>query len=81
MSDLKTKNLQTLADLNGGETGIIASITGDTLNKQRLSSMGLVKGTEVKVEHTSLFGDPRTYIVKGYSICMRKLEAQQVKIL
>jgi ferrous iron transport protein A len=68
----------TLADLSNGEIGVIASIKGDKLVKQRLSSMGLVKGVEIEVEHSSIFGDPRTYIVKGYSICMRKLEAQQI---
>jgi len=71
----------TLADLNYGETGIIASIKGDKLVKQRLTSMGLVKGAEVEVEHSSLFGDPRTYHIKGYSICMRKLEAQQILLM
>lgn len=71
-------NFITLADLNNGEVGIIASIKGEKLVKQRLSSMGLVKGVEVEVEHSSLFGDPRTYLVKGYSICMRKLEAQKI---
>jgi ferrous iron transport protein A len=70
-----------LADLDDGEVGIIASISGDKNIKQRLSSMGLVKGTEVRVEHSSLFGDPRTYLVKGYSICMRKLEAQHIKLI
>ena len=72
---------QTMADLNDGEKGIIASISGDKSIKQRLSSMGLVKGTEVKVEYSSLFGDPRTYTVRGYSICMRKHEAQQVELV
>jgi len=72
------ENNHTLADLSNGETGVIASIKGDRLVKQRLSSMGLVKGVVVEVEHSSIFGDPRTYIVKGYSICMRKLEAQQI---
>jgi len=68
----------TLADLDNGEVGIVASIKGDPLVKQRLSSMGLVKGTEIEVGHSSLFGDPRTYIIKGYSICMRKLEAEKI---
>ena len=72
---------KTMADLNGDEKGIVASITGDKSIKQRLTSMGLVKGTEVTVQHSSLFGDPRTYLVRGYSICMRKLEAQQVQLV
>jgi len=68
----------TLADLGKDEIGVIKSIEGDTAVKQRLSSMGLVKGSQIEVEHTSLFGDPRTYQVKGYSICMRKLEAEHI---
>ena len=71
----------TMADLNDGEKGTIASINGDKSIKQRLTSMGLVKGTEVEVKYSSLFGDPRTYLVRGYSICMRKLEAQQVQLV
>lgn len=73
--------MSTMADLNSGDKGIVAAITGDKTNKQRLTSMGLVKGTKVEVQHCSLFGDPRTYLVRGYSICMRKLEAQQVQLV
>jgi len=72
--------LQTLADLKSGDEGIIASLTGDTLSKQRLSAMGIVKGVEVKVGYSSLFGDPRTYTIKGYTICMRKTEAQKINL-
>ncbi|MFK5894950.1 MAG: FeoA family protein [Pseudomonadota bacterium] len=75
------ENKNTLADLGDGEVGIIASISGDRSIKQRLSSMGLVKGAKVQVEHSTLFGDPRTYLIKGYSICMRKLEAQQIQLI
>ncbi len=74
------ENKLTLANLHRGETGIIASISGDANIKQRLSSMGLIKGTEIAVEYSSLFGDPRTYLVKGYSICLRRLEATQVEL-
>ena len=81
LSDVRMNTKQTMADLSDGEKGIIASITGDKSVKQRLTSMGLIKGTEVKVEYSSLFGDPRTYLVRGYSICMRKLEAQQVELI
>ena len=81
LSGVRMNTKQTMADLSDGEKGIIASITGDKSVKQRLTSMGLIKGTEVKVEYSSLFGDPRTYLVRGYSICMRKLEAQQVELI
>ena len=81
LSGVTMNTKQTMADLSDGEKGIIASISGDKSIKQRLTSMGLNKGTEVKVEHSSLFGDPRTYLVRGYSICMRKLEAQQVELI
>jgi len=70
--------MATLAELESGKAGTVAAIKGDTAVKQRLTSMGFIKGASVEVGHESLFADPRTYIVKGYTICMRKNEAEQI---
>jgi len=71
---------RTLATLKSGEKGVIHSIQGDKLIKQRLSSMGFSKGIEVQVDKSSLMGDPRSYTVRGYTICMRKAEAENIII-
>jgi ferrous iron transport protein A len=42
--------------------------------------MGFVKGSEVIFEKTAPLGDPIKLKLKGYSICLRKNEAKNIKV-
>jgi ferrous iron transport protein A len=42
--------------------------------------MGLVRGTEVKVVRVAPLGDPVESEVKGYSLSLRRNEAQQIQV-
>jgi ferrous iron transport protein A len=48
--------------------------------KLRLMAMGLVRGTMVRVRGRAPMGDPTYYEVKGYSLTMRKEEAECVLV-
>lgn len=67
-----------VADLKVGEEGIVSAIVGDNSLKERLASMGIFAGASIKAPTTSAFGNPRTYMVRGYQLCMRTNEAMTI---
>ena len=70
-----------LGNLKKGKRGRVLRITSNNSSstvKARLMSMGMVPGTEVKVEKVAPLGDPIDVLVKGYHLSLRKEEANQV---
>lgn len=72
---------RTLCDLQVGSTGIIDAITAPFHIKQRFMDMGLVKGTSVFIEKLAPLGNPIQISLKGYSLCVRKEDAQYILIV
>ena len=71
----------TLADIARGQTARVERIASDdTQFRQRLQSMGIVRGTEIVVDHTAPLGDPRVYSLKGYQLTLRNAEARQILV-
>lgn len=66
------------ADLRRGEEGIVLTVVGDETLRQRLAAMGVMAGTVIATPDSSIFGDPRTYIVRGYQLSMRNTEAAMI---
>lgn len=67
-----------LNKLSAGQRGIVVRVGGRGPVKRRMMDMGLVPGTEVKVVRVAPLGDPVEFEVKGYSLSLRKSEAQYV---
>ena len=42
--------------------------------------MGIVPGAEIHVIRVAPFGDPTEYSIKGYSLSLRKSEAEDIQI-
>jgi len=70
----------TLEQLNKGQSGKITRMGCIGEVKRRLLDMGLVKGTNVKVERVAPLGDPIEIKVKGYMLSLRKEEAKNIEI-
>ena len=70
----------TLADLEKGKAGRVLSITGDGSVTRRLMEMGLIPGVDVRMVKSAPFGDPVEIRVRGYSLALRRNEAEAVKI-
>jgi Fe2+ transport system protein FeoA len=66
------------ADLKIGEEGIVSALNCDESMKHRLASMGIFAGASIKAPVTSAFGNPRSYMVRGYQLCMRTNEAMTI---
>lgn len=71
----------TLSELKTGETAIINNVTTDELFKKRLFDIGVIKGSVVKVLHSSPCGDPRAYLIKGCVIALRNCDAQKISVI
>lgn len=72
--------MKTLKDVKVGESAVIARLHGEGAVKRRIMDMGLIKGTEVKVEKVAPIGDPIQLTVRGYSLSIRKDEAETIEV-
>ena len=72
--------VKTVDDLQPGETAIIKkhSVSG-TLGKH-LREMGLINGIPVKLERRAPLGYPVEIKIQGFSLALRKEEAQAIEI-
>ncbi len=69
-----------LNSLGPGATGKIKKVHGPFHIRQRMLSMGLVPGSEVRVEKVAPLGDPMDVVVGGYHLSLRKDEAEFVEV-
>jgi len=69
-----------LNELKRGEKGRIVKIGGEGSIRRRLLDMGLVSGSEVKMERVAPLGDPIEIKVKGYNLSLRKEEAASIQV-
>lgn len=69
-----------LAKLSIGKEAKVTKINGNNAITRRLMEMGVVPGVSVKVVKTAPFGDPIEVRVRGYSLAMRKNEAETIEV-
>lgn len=70
----------TLAELKPGQSGSILKISASGALKRRLMDMGVVPGTDVRVEKVAPLGDPIEVRIKSYSLSLRSEEARQIEV-
>ena len=68
----------TLRDYREGQRGVIIGIKGEGKFKKRIIEMGFIKGAEVYVEKYAPLRDPIEFIVKGYHVSLRRVEAELI---
>ncbi|MDO5824224.1 FeoA family protein [Methanobrevibacter sp.] len=74
--------MKTLKDVKPGETVKIKKFheTGDIDLRRHLLSMGFVKGSEITIKKVATLGDPIKMNIKGYEVCLRKEEAENIEV-
>ena len=70
----------TLADLEKGEIRTVVSVHGEDAITGRLMEMGVIPGVSVRMVNSAPFGDPVEINVRGYSLALRKSEAESVEL-
>lgn len=68
-----------LSDLKAGEKAIITDFESSEL-ELKLMEMGCLPGEEIIVEQIAPLGDPISVRVAGYSLSLRKNEANQILV-
>ncbi len=63
-----------------GGRGVVARIEGDGSLKRRILEMGLVPGTQLRVERKAPLNDPVSVWFRGYELSLRVDEADAVII-
>jgi ferrous iron transport protein A len=69
-----------LAMLKPGEKGRITGIGAIGPVKRRLMDMGVLAGEEVVLKKVAPLGDPIEVDIKGYSLSLRKKEAEGIGV-
>ncbi|MGD9157115.1 MAG: FeoA family protein [Desulfobacteraceae bacterium] len=71
----------TISDLELDASARITGYSKDAkLFKSRLLSMGLTRGTELKVVRVAPLGDPIEINIRGFNLSLRKTEAEAVLV-
>lgn len=70
-----------LSEMKIGQKARIVGIkSGEVVYRKRLISMGLLPGTEFEVIRIAPLGDPVEIAVRGFSLSLRKHEANILQI-
>lgn len=73
-------NIVTLTSLPVGTNGRVTAVRGSNRLTKRLLEMGILPGVSVRVIKTAPFGDPIEVRVRGYSLAMRRNEADAIEV-
>ncbi len=69
-----------LTKLPVGQDARVTAINGQNSVTRRLMEMGVIPGVSVQMVKTAPFGDPIEIRVRGYSLAMRKNEADSIEV-
>ena len=70
-----------LSAISPGTTARVVSVSGSGPVSRRLLEMGVVPGVMVRVVKTAPFGDPFEVRLLGYSMALRRSEADLVEVI
>lgn len=73
-------NQDSLAHLPIGSEAKVSAIKGDNAISRRLMEMGVIPGVSVRVVKTAPFGCPMEIRVRGYSLALRRAEAETISV-
>lgn len=71
-----------LSELKKGEKGRIISFYNCNVKlKRRMMEMGITNGVVVEVKKTAPLGDPVCVELRGYELCLRKIELNNIEVI
>lgn len=75
------EELVPLSSLNISQSGVVRLLEGQGEIKRRLMDMGITRGTSISVHKLAPLGDPMELHLRGYSLSLRKKDAEKIKIV
>ena len=76
----KGNSRPTLTNVPIGTAATVVAVNGAGRISRRLMEMGVVPGVSLEVLKTAPFGDPIEVRVRGYSLAMRRSEADVIEV-
>ncbi|MEZ6048141.1 MAG: FeoA family protein [Planctomycetaceae bacterium] len=73
-------NNLSLDQLGKGKRGRIRNVAGDDGISIRLMEMGLIEGEEVEFVGSAPFGQPSTFLTRGFRLALRPEESSRIQI-
>lgn len=72
--------MKTLREIPCGQTTKVVKINGTGPIKRRIMDMGITKGTDIHVNKVAPLGDPLELTVRGYTLSLRKADAEMIEV-
>ena len=70
-----------LSDLVIGQKAKVLALHSDNKSlRRRLLDMGITSGVEIKIKKTAPLGDPVDIALRGYELCIRIREMQNIDV-
>ena len=69
-----------LRDMKKGQAGIISSVKAGGAIGRRLRDMGILPGTEIKIQGRAPLYDPVAIRVMGFTLTLRNNEADYIEV-
>jgi ferrous iron transport protein A len=76
----RTPDKHTLMDVQPGTRARVTAVNGSGRVTQRLLEMGVVPGVDLRIVKAAPFGDPIEVRLRGYSLAMRRSEANAIEV-
>lgn len=70
----------TLSELKAGQKAVVSVVGGHGALRQHFLDMGIIPGTEIKVQKFAPMGDPMILLVRGYTLSLRLAEAREIEV-
>lgn len=70
-----------LSDLTDSKPAIITKVMGHGAFRKRITEMGFVKGTSIKLVKYAPLHDPIEYELMGYHVSLRRTEAELIEVV
>ena len=70
-----------LSDLRTGDSAVIVRVAGHGSFRRRLTEMGFIRGSRVRVVLNAPLKDPIEYEVLGYKVSLRREEAVRIEVI
>ncbi len=67
-----------LDEMERGEKGKVIEISSCGSLSSKIMDMGIVRGAEIEMVRRAPLGDPLEFLLKGYKLTLRKVEAANV---
>lgn len=71
----------TLDTMLKGQKGAIVEISGPEKLRQRLATLGILRGQAIQLVAKSPWGNPRVYRLGRQQICLRNEDAVHIKVV